>query len=90
MTNKQPPWGRIKFGRKPRRSSLSVAIPCGLIIATLFALITARFHPNNNPWWLNVVLYWIMSIPVSVVAIWIAVVDWSTIHGAARNPVSKI
>lgn len=90
MNDTQLSWGRIKFGREPRRSAVLVAIPCGLIIATVFALLTTHFHADPSQWWFNVTFYWGLSAPVATSAAWLALVDPSTIRGAVRKPEDTI
>lgn len=87
--DRQRTWGTLRFGKHPRRSALPVAAGAGCIVAALISLVAAHWG-NYSSWWLNVVFFFSCLIPVTIPALWLMLVDRSSITGMVAKPEQSI
>lgn len=83
-------WGRICYGKTPRKPALPVALIGGTLAATSLSLLATFISPRYDLWWQSLAIYLVMLLPVSVAGVWALVIDRATLVGAVRNPEESV
>ncbi|MCS4484476.1 hypothetical protein NXS08_03100 [Gleimia sp. 6138-11-ORH1] len=90
LKNTSTPWGQVKFGKKPRKAAITIALPAGLFSATILSALATYLMPRYDIWWQSILIYLIMLTPIAVAGAWALLVDRSTLPGAVRNPEESV
>lgn len=83
-------WGRVKFGKTPRKPALPVALISGTLAATALSTLATLISSRYDLWWQSLAIYLVMLLPISVAGVWVLVIDRATLAGAVRNPEESV
>ena len=87
-TDERPQWGRSRFGG--RRSALLVAVPIGIVLAAATGALAAWAGVAGPDPLLGAVAFALVTVWPLTGAVWIAVVDRSTLRGAVDRPEESV
>lgn len=80
-------FGVAKFGSR-KHSALTVALPGGIALAASISAVLTSLGPDLQrlTWAGAFAIMFACTLPIAVMAIWVAVVDRETIRGADQSP----
>ena len=80
-------FGVAKFGSR-KHSALTVALPGGIALAASISAVLTSLGPDFQrlTWAGAFAIMFACTLPIAVMAIWVAVVDRETIRGADQSP----